>query len=76
MKTVTAIGVLLLLVGVLSLVYQGIRYTSRDTVVAAGSIKVTAERDHAMPLSPLLGIGALVAGVVLLKVGTRKQPML
>jgi hypothetical protein len=76
MKTPLLIGIILLLVGVGALAYQGVHYTTRDTVVDAGPIKVTAEREHSLPLSPLLGVAALAAGTVLVIVSQRKRPVL
>ena len=72
MKGVALAGILLIVLGVVALVYEGISYTSRDTVVDLGPIQATAEREHRLPLSPLLGVGALIAGVVLVIVGARK----
>jgi hypothetical protein len=75
MKTPLLIGILLLVLGVGALAYEGVRYTSRDTVVDAGPIKVTAEREHTLPLSPMLGVAALAAGTVLVIVSMRKRPV-
>lgn len=75
MKPPLLIGILLLVLGVAALAYQGVRYTSRDTVIDAGPIKVTAEREHTLPLTPLLGVAALAAGTVLVIVGKRKRPV-
>ncbi len=75
MKTPVLVGILLLVVGVFALVYQGVNYKSRDTVIDIGPIKATAEREHTLPLSPLLGVTALAAGTVLVIVGMRKRPV-
>jgi hypothetical protein len=72
MKPLSILGVLLIVLGVVSLVYQGITYTSRETVVDIGPIEATAERERTLPLPPALGIGALVAGVALVVVGGRR----
>lgn len=53
-------GILLMLLGVFGLLYGGIHYTSRDTVVDIGPFHATAERDHTLPIAPIAG-GALVA---------------
>jgi hypothetical protein len=57
---------------VAALAYQGITYTSRDTVIDIGPLHATAEREHTLPLSLLLGIAAVAAGAVQLFVGNRK----
>lgn len=75
MKPAVLVGIVLLLVGVFALVYQGFTYTSRDKVIDLGPIQATADREHTLPLSPLLGVSALAGGVILLVVGTRKRPV-
>ena len=73
MKLNALAGVLLILLGVVALAYQGITYTSRDTVIDVGPIHATAERQHTMPLSPVLGIVAIAGGAMLLYVGRRSH---
>ena len=60
------IGVLLIAFGVLALVYGGITYTKRETVLDVGPIHATADRDKTIPLSPLFGVVGIVAGAVCL----------
>ena len=72
MKPLTVIGGLLVALGIVALVYQGITYTSRETVVDIGPIHATADRQKTLPLPPILGIGAVVSGAVLLVMGRRK----
>ena len=72
MKNTAIVGILLVLLGVIALVYQGITYTSHDTVIDVGPIHATAERQHTLPLPPVLGALAIVGGAVLLVGGLRK----
>ena len=65
-------GTVLLVLGLAALTYQGITYTSRETVVDLGPIHATAERQRTVPLPPIFGIAAVAAGVVLLVTGVRK----
>jgi len=60
------IGIVLIAVGLVSLAYQGITYTSRETVVNLGPIKATADTQKTIPLPPILGGLALAGGVTLL----------
>jgi hypothetical protein len=73
MKPLTIVGGLLLVLGLVALVYQGITYTSRDTVLDIGPLHATADRQKTIPLSPLLGLAAVGAGVALLVAGVRKR---
>ena len=66
------IAIILIAVGVVSLAYQGITYTTREKVLDIGPIKATAEKEKTIPLPPILGGLALAGGVVLLVVGARR----
>jgi hypothetical protein len=73
MKPITLAGVALIVLGLVALVYQGINYTSRETVVDIGPIHATADRQKTLPLPPVLGIVAVVGGMVLVFAGVRKH---
>ncbi len=59
--------------GLAALAYQGITYTSRETVLDLGPIHATAEREKTFPLPPVLGIVAVAGGVALVVAGVRKH---
>lgn len=73
MKSYLLIGIALIALGIAAFVYEGVTYTTRDKVVDLGPIQVTAEKTKTIPLSPIMGGIALVGGVVLLIVGSRKR---
>jgi hypothetical protein len=73
MRPIAIVGVVLLLLGVAALVYQGITYTSRETVIDLGPVHATADRQKTLPLPPLVGIAAVAGGVVLLIAGVRRR---
>jgi len=73
MKPTTLVGVLLIVLGLVALVYQGVTYTSRETIIDVGPIHATAEREKTLPLPPVLGIAGVVGGAALLFVGSRKR---
>jgi len=72
MSPKTIIAVILIAAGVLVLAYQGITYTTREKVVDLGPLQMTAEKTKTFPLPPILGGIAVVGGIVLLVMGTRK----
>jgi len=66
-------GVVLVLLGVVALVYQGVNYTTRETVIDIGPLHATAERERTLPLPPVVGIVALAGGVALLITSAREH---
>ncbi len=66
------VAIVLIAIGVVSLAYQGITYTTREKILDLGPIKATAEKEKTIPLPPILGGLALAGGVVLLVVGARR----
>ena len=67
-----AVGILLIVVGVIGLAVGGINYTRREKVIDIGPIEATAEKHERIPLSPVAGGIALAAGVVLLLAGNKR----
>lgn len=62
---VKGIGVILIVLGVVGLAYGGLSWTSRETIVDAGPIEITADKTESVPLPPIVGGLMLIAGVVL-----------
>ena len=65
-------GMILLVLGIVALAYQGITYTIREKAVDLGSVQVTTETAKRIPLSPVVGVIALIGGIALLVPNTRK----
>jgi len=72
MRLKTMLAILLIALGILVFAREGINYTSRDRVVDIGSMHITAEKSHHIPLPPVAGGIALAAGVLLLVVDMKK----
>ena len=73
MKPMTIAGMTLIALSLAALVYQGITYTSRETVLDIGPLHATADRQKTLPLSPVLGLAALAGGVALVVAGSRAR---
>jgi uncharacterized membrane protein HdeD (DUF308 family) len=73
MKPIAILGVVLIVVGLAALAYQGITYTRRETVLDLGPLHATAERNRTVPLPPVVGIAGVLAGVALVVAGVRKR---
>ena len=72
MNPVKVIAIVLVIAGVLGLVYGGFSYTKDTTVVKLGPIELTAKEKETVNVPLWAGVGAIVAGVVLLSIGGRK----
>jgi len=68
------IGLVLVVLGIFALGYQGFTYFTHDTVAQVGSVQVTREQPHTVWLSPVLGITALVVGGLLIVLGRKERP--
>jgi hypothetical protein len=73
MKPTGIVGVILIVIGIISLVYGGITYTKREKVLDIGPIQATEEKQHTLPFPPVLGAICLAGGVVLMIVGSRRN---
>ena len=71
MRATAIVGVVLIALGLVALAYQGINYTTRETIIDVGPLHATAEREKTLPIPPLVGGLAVVGGVVLLMAGKR-----
>lgn len=67
------LGIILIVLGVLALAYQGIRYTTEEKLIDIGSAKVTTTEKKNIPLPPIVGGVAIVAGIVLILAERRKK---
>jgi uncharacterized membrane protein len=73
MKPALLIGILLILLGIVALSYERTTYRTKEKIIDIGPLQATAEREKSIPLPPLLGGLALVAGIGLVAVGYRKS---
>lgn len=73
MKPAAIVGILLILLGVAALAYQGITYRQRETVLDIGPIHATAKHEKTIPLPPVIGVVAIVGGIGLIVLGTKKS---
>ena len=73
MRPKIIIAIILIALGIAAFAYQGITYTTREKVVDLGPIQMTAEKTKTLPLPPIVGAIALVGGIVLLVMGSKKD---
>ncbi len=67
------VGFALIAIGMIALLWGGISWTQRKTVVDAGPLQVQTNERKTLPLPPIAGGIALVAGVLLVLVPSRTR---
>jgi Na+-transporting methylmalonyl-CoA/oxaloacetate decarboxylase gamma subunit len=65
------VALVLIVLGILALGYQGFTYVTRDKVIDIGPVEVTQEKHKTVFLPPVVGAIAVIAGVAML-LGSRK----
>ena len=66
-------GAVLIVIGLIGLLWGGISWTETKTIVDIGPIEAKAKEQKTIPITPVVGGIALVAGIVLLVVPGRKR---
>lgn len=66
-------GIVLIVLGALALSYGGVTYTRRRDTVRLGPLSATVRQRETVPISPVLGGLAVVAGIGLLVAGGRRR---
>ena len=65
-------AVILIIAGVLALAFGGFTYTKKTEEIKVGPIELTVKDKETVNIPIWLGAGALIAGVLLLVVRTKK----
>ncbi len=73
MKSITTLGILLAVLGILALAYQGFSYTRQEKVLDVGPIHATRDATRHISFPPMFGGLALLGGVAMLAVGAKQK---
>ena len=71
MKVGTLVGIILVVLGLVGIAYGGISYRQRREVARFGPLQVTTREERTIPISPIVGGVAILAGVALIVVVRR-----
>ena len=71
MKTVTIVGLLLIVLGVIGFVVGGVSFTHEKQDAKIGPVEINHESTQTVPIPPILSGIALVGGIGLVVVGVR-----
>ena len=66
-------GIILIVIGILALVYQGFSYTQTKKDVQLGPVEIQHQETHTVPLPPIVGLVCLVGGGAALALSGRSK---
>ncbi len=72
MKPAAVVGFLLIVLGVVGLALGGFSFTRKEKVLDIGPIKATADKKEHVGIPPVVGLLAVVGGVVLVAASARR----
>lgn len=72
-STILLLGILLIVLGVATLSYQGFSYNKEETVAQIGNLQVTANTQKRVSFPPYTGFAFLAAGIVLVLAGRKAK---
>lgn len=74
MKPAGILGIILVLVGVAMLAYGGSAiFTTKENVAKLGPLEINKEKEHPVPIGPIVGGICIVGGIILLVSGGRSS---
>jgi hypothetical protein len=62
-RNLLLIGIVLVVLGIGGLIVQNVTFTETKHVLNVGSLQVTAEEQHNVPIPTIAGIVAVIAGL-------------
>jgi hypothetical protein len=71
MRPLVVIGLILVVLGIVALAVPSVTYFTTEHVADAGFFSINVSRPHTIVFNPLVGVGALGAGLVLVFMGRR-----
>lgn len=71
---VRILGILLIIIGIVTLAYQGVTYKSRENIAQIGDVEITATTQKTIYVPPILGGLCFIAGIVLVVFGRNGRP--
>jgi hypothetical protein len=73
MSVTRVVGLVLVVFGLIALLWGGVFWKDRDTLVDAGPLQVSTEHQKGVSIPPIAGGVAIVAGIVLLVLPRRQH---
>ncbi|HLV11195.1 MAG TPA: hypothetical protein VKY42_01985 [Trueperaceae bacterium] len=73
MRSLTTIGVILIILGILGFVVPRITFTEQRTVLDVGPVEIEAEQQRSIPIPDVAAGVAVVAGLVMVVAGSSSR---
>jgi hypothetical protein len=71
MKSLAVVGVILIVLGIAGLVMGRFSYTTEKKVIDVGPVTASVDEKHNVDIPDIAGVGALIAGAVLVFLSRR-----
>ena len=72
MRPAGIFGIILIVIGIIVIAYGGFAsFTTKENVAKLGPLEVNKEKEHPIPVGPIVGGLCIVGGVILLVAGGR-----
>jgi hypothetical protein len=65
-------GLVLLAIGLVITLITGFSFMTREKVVDIGELEISANKRHSLNWSPLVGVGVMAVGLVIILLGPKK----
>ncbi|HEY3370882.1 MAG TPA: hypothetical protein VGK10_08550 [Prolixibacteraceae bacterium] len=65
-------GIALLVIGLLLTLFTTFKFFTKEKVVDIGKVEITADKGHNISWSPMIGIGIMIIGGIVLYSDSRK----
>ena len=72
MKPAVIIGALLIVIGIIGFIAGGVSFTHDKKLVDAGPLQIDKKETNTFPISPVLSGIAVIGGIVLVTIGSKK----
>jgi hypothetical protein len=66
-------GITIIILGIVLTVFTAFTFFTKEKVADLGTVEITRSKPHNLKWSPLLGLGVVVAGIVLFFVPGKKS---
>lgn len=68
-----ALGIVLVVIGIIMMLYTGFNYVTTKKVVDLGPIQINKKENHPVQWSPIVGALLLVGGIVIIVTNKNKK---